>query len=108
MPTDDNAAAAVPEPDGNATAAVPVPKPKLTKEEKKALKWAHSDAKAQLYEDLVDGVIPMLPDYKAGDLKPKQLFDSHYKHLAPFKISDFHKSKMFTTRLGSLRKQVRE
>lgn len=61
--------------------AVPVAPRRLTKEEKKALKWQHSEAKKVVYQDLLEGIIPITPDYKAGDLKPKQLFLSHYQDL---------------------------
>ena len=90
------------------TTANAAKKKKLSKEERKALKWAHSEARSVLYEDLVGGIIPIKTKYRNGDLRPKQLFDSHYKHLFPFQISDFNNAKLFTSRLYGLRKQLKE
>ena len=79
---------------------------KLTKAEKKLLKWQWSDARAILFNDLVNNKVPLY--WKRGDMTAAQAFDQLYKDEPPFQISDFGDITKFKTRLSSLRKIVKQ
>jgi hypothetical protein len=79
---------------------------KLTKAEKKLLKWQWSDARAILFDDLVNNKVPLY--WKRGDMTAAQAFDQLYKDEPPFQISDFGDITKFKTRLSSLRKIVKQ
>jgi len=77
----------------------------LTKEEKKKLSWKHSDAKAALFKDIIDEVVPSQCD---GKLTSTMIFEDRYKNHPAFQVSNFNNVKSFGNRLSALRGQIKE
>lgn len=75
----------------------------MAKKKKKEC-WKNSKAKAKLYEDIVEGRVPVEPT--GNDLKPKQLFEQRYQHLPEFQLEDYSDLKLFGSRLRGLRKAI--
>jgi len=79
----------------------------LTKEQKKKLKWQWSDAKGILFDDIVKERVPLNPQHGV-DMTSKELFETRYKDLPAFAISNFGDVEKFERRLSSVRTQIRD
>lgn len=77
------------------------------KKAKKKLQWQWSDAKGLLFQDIIDGHVPLEYDRQGGKTA-KQIFEERYVNAPAFQISNFNDVKAFGTRLTSIRSQIRD